>query len=141
MTGAEWKKAKPELEQVTEALPDFGPGQNNLAFVLHQLGDLEGAKKSATLASEIAPGNPDFMDTLAVILLDQGDAQGALTLLERASGRPSQSATTIKYHMAKALAALKRNDESKDILTKILAGKIIFRERKDAEALLEKLSE
>jgi len=141
MTSGNWKEAKRELEKIIVSQPDFGPGQNNLAFVLFELRDVAGALKHAKLASQIDPGNPDFMDTLAVVHLEQGDAKAALTLLERASGRPSKSATSIKYHMAKALAALNRNAEAKDILTKILDGKVIFRERKDARVLLEKLSE
>jgi putative PEP-CTERM system TPR-repeat lipoprotein len=109
---------------------------NNLAWSYkdsHPAKALELASK----LNDLQPGIPAFLDTLAVVQLKNGDADLASRYIEQAMAK--QSAPAFVYH--KAMIDAEKGDwllAIKD-LTVLLEKKDAFAERKEAEALLNKL--
>ncbi|MBS1188692.1 MAG: system TPR-repeat lipoprotein [Rhodocyclaceae bacterium] len=84
-----------------EIQPDNAPVLNNLAWVAGQQKDPQ-AIEYAEKANRLAPNQPALMDTLAMLVLEKGDARRAVSLLQKAvelaPGIPS-----IRLNYAKAL--------------------------------------
>lgn len=74
---------------------------NNLAWLYHKLDDPRGLE-FARQAYKIAPNSPEVVDTLGWILVQTGENDRGLTLLEKASAQAPQ-ASDIRYHFAVAL--------------------------------------
>lgn len=110
---------------------------NNIANLAQEF-EPELALEFAERAYEMAPENPAVVDTLAWILVRQGNAAKGLPLLREAYSRASQN-PSVKYHLAAALAQLDRNAESERILTGLLASDAEFADRDAAEQLLSSL--
>lgn len=130
--------AKKHLATLVEAAPNSAIVHNDLAWVLYKLNEREGALKHAKRAIELAPDNPMVMDTLGTILLAENQTGEALRLIrtaaERVPGNP-----TIQYHLALALSQSGEGPAARDLLQRILREKVVFPERAEAEALLERL--
>ncbi len=78
------------------------------------------------------------MDTLGVILMQQGDAKRAVRLLQEASGKAPDSAA-ISYHYAQALAETGSRAEARSVLQQLLSADKNFPEKEQARELLGKL--
>ena len=76
------------------------------------------------------------MDTLAVILLDLGESEQALTLLEQAVERVPRN-PDIKVHYAQALLTAGETEQARRMLKSLLTDYGDFSERAAAEQLLE----
>lgn len=76
------------------------------------------------------------MDTLAVILLDLGESERALSLLEQAVERVPRN-PDIKVHYAQALLTAGETERARKMLKSILTDFGDFSERAAAEQLLE----
>lgn len=80
----EMEVAAAHYKSVVDARPDNALALNNLAWVAAQQKNPM-AVEYAEKANKLAPGNPAFMDTLAMILLDKGEQARAVELLRKAS--------------------------------------------------------
>jgi tetratricopeptide (TPR) repeat protein len=75
MARGEFKPASSLLEGVLERQPGNAVVLNNLALAYQELGDAR-ARATAEAAYKRAGEQPDVMDTLAWILVDEGEQQG-----------------------------------------------------------------
>ena len=125
-------------EGVIEAAPTKNPLLlNNLAWLYQQKGDAR-AEAVAKEAYELAPGRPEIADTYGWILFNNGQKEEGLNILQQAYlAFPTQ--TEIGWHVAVALEGLGRNEESAQILRKILREAPNSEQAADARALLDKL--
>lgn len=103
--------------EIIKLTPNNADALNNLAWVYQQLKDSR-AQETAEAALKVAQGNPVVMDTLAVILLQQGDKRRSLDLLQKAAAaRPAD--VEISAHLALAFHANGHRDEAKAIINRL----------------------
>lgn len=84
---------------------------NNLAWALGQTKSPK-ALEYAEKANQLAPNQPAFMDTLAMLLADKGDTAKAIELLRKAVATAPQ-ASAIRLNLAKVLIASEKKDEAR----------------------------
>lgn len=84
---------------------------NNLAWVLGQTKSPK-ALEYAEKANQLAPNQPAFMDTQAMLLADKGDTTKALELLNKAIATAPQ-ASGIQLNLAKVLISAGKKDEAR----------------------------
>lgn len=126
-----------------EALAEMSPRDvvilNNLASLYHRRGD----KRSydyAKRAYDLAPNQPQTIDTYGWMLVQKGDVEQGLRLLRNAQAR-SDSQPEIGYHIAVALDALGRHQEAlREIQAVIALGKS-FKDEDNARKLLDRLKQ
>jgi putative PEP-CTERM system TPR-repeat lipoprotein len=88
------------------------------ALILNNLAWTSGQTKSpkaieyAEKANQLAPNQPAFMDTLAMLLADSGDTTKALELLRNAMTAAPQ-ASSIQLNLAKVLISAGKKDEAR----------------------------
>jgi tetratricopeptide (TPR) repeat protein len=111
---------------------------NNLAVLYTKTGDAR-ALEFARRAYESDTGQPAFIDTYGWVLLQQGRANEALTLLRSAKFR-APDVPEIRYHMAAALAALGRTEEALAEIRSALELAESFEGSDEARKLLARLS-
>jgi putative PEP-CTERM system TPR-repeat lipoprotein len=111
---------------------------NNLA-VIYQRDNDPRALEYAQRAHTVAPQNVAIADTLGWIMVQKGDAANGIKFLQQAAAAAPNS-PDIQYHFAAALDATGKKADATDLLKKTLDGSKDFEGRKDAEALLAKLS-
>ena len=110
---------------------------NNLAWHLRKRNPQQ-ALVYATRASELAPDLPGVMDTLAMVLLENGELARAGRVIERAlAKRPGDP--SLVYHKAIIDAANGQKEAAKQSLQGLLKENRRFREREEAEAFLQTL--
>lgn len=126
-----------ENEALNEKLPGRPLILNNLGWLYSRKGDPRGLELVRT-AHELAPKAPEIQDTYGWMLVKEKKLDEGLKLLDSAAKALPESAE-VQYHFAAALAESGKKIEARDILTRILADKSEFDERKDAEALLQTL--
>ncbi len=102
---------------VIPAMPASPALYNNLALVSVKLKEAS-ALEYAEKANQIAPGEPAFMDTLAVILADKGDVARALELFGKAIQKPPVD-PSIRVNFARALARAGRKDDARKQLEEV----------------------
>ena len=109
---------------------------NNLAWLYHEQGD-EKALDLARRARELAPENPDIADTLGWILVQAGEVNEGLSLLQ-ASAEEREQNPSVQYHLGAAHEKLGDNYRARVYLRRALnLGK--FPEADAARALLDSL--
>ena len=110
---------------------------NNLAFLYQTAGD-ERALKYAEWAHAAAPDHAAIKDTLGWVLVNHGEVERALPLLEAArQALPEQP--EVRYRYATALANAGRDGEARQELVALLNDVETFSQRDDVEALLQTL--
>jgi putative PEP-CTERM system TPR-repeat lipoprotein len=134
-----YDEAEAAFIKLLEIAPDNTAALNNLAWMLRQKNPQQ-ARQYAEKALTLAPDDGSVMDTLGVIVLEQGDKQRALDLLRKASQQLPQN-RDIRYHLAKTLVANGQKDEARQVLRGILGDQITFDSRQEAEALLKELGD
>ncbi len=100
----DYKAAVPMYRRILEVQPENVIVLNNLAWTLGQLKDPE-ALKLAEKAHGLAPNNPAVADTLGVILVERGDLQRGVKLLQEAV-EAAPNAPDLRLHYAQALLKL-----------------------------------
>lgn len=93
---------------------------NNLAWVSGQLKSPK-AMEYAEKANRLAPNQPPFIDTLAMLLADKGETDKAIELLRKALSIAPQAAA-IQLNLAKVLISTGKKDEARkelDALAKL----------------------
>lgn len=92
--------------------------QPNNAMVLNNLAWAMGNAKQpkaleyAEKANQLAPNQPPYMDTLAMLLADKGDTAKAIEILRKALAISPQ-ASAIQFNLAKLLVRTGRKDEAR----------------------------
>jgi len=130
-------EARHAFEQVVRVAPDHAPALNNLAWLLRSE-DPAAALAYAERANDIVPGNPAFMDTLGVILLEQGETERALRAL-RSVAEKTPDDPSVRYHLAKALVKNGDKAQAREMLEALLGEGKRFMEEWEARALLKAL--
>ncbi len=138
LANGESDEAVTQHETLLERQPDNNIVLNNLAWLYSRKGDPRGLEY-AEKANAGAPGSPAIMDTLGWILLRDGQAERALTLLREAAGMVPNNAE-IQYHYAAALEKTGKRDQAKEILERILTADANFAGMDEARKLLDSLS-
>lgn len=106
---------------------------NNVAWLYQEQGNSEGVKY-AERAYELVPGRPEVIDTLGWLLVQNGDTNRGLVLLQEAATK-APHIPDIRYHMAAALEKAGRREEARKELDRLLKSNKSFPERDKAEAL------
>jgi len=118
------RKDYPQAAQNYRSALDIQPNNplvlNNLAWVSGQL-KAPKAIEYAEKANRLAPNQPPFMDTLAMLLADKGETAKAIELLRKAL-ELSPQAGAIQLNLAKVLISTGKKDEARkelDALAKL----------------------
>lgn len=113
-TGQQGEAHKVYLSLV-ERNPENSTYRNNLAWSLAEMGELDEAQRHAEAAAKLAPGNPNVLDTLGVILLRRNQSADALGVFEKAvQAAPERADIQVNY--AEALLASGNRDKAQAIL-------------------------
>ncbi|HUN49844.1 MAG TPA: tetratricopeptide repeat protein, partial [Candidatus Sulfotelmatobacter sp.] len=137
---ADYDAAIGEYETLNSLAPNNPVVLNDLAWLYQVKGDPR-ALPTAQEAYRLAPGVLTVSDTLGWILLQRGDTEGGLKLLEAANSQPDQASPGMKYRLAVALERAGRLKEARAALNQALASGTTFAEAKDAQALREKIGD
>jgi Flp pilus assembly protein TadD len=84
---------------------------NNLAWISGKTGSPK-AIEYAEKANQLAPNQPAFMDTLAMLLAEKGESEKAIGLLRKAMAISPQAAS-IQLNLAKVLIATGKKDDAR----------------------------
>jgi cellulose synthase operon protein C len=126
------------LELLLKQKPHDPTALNNLAWVYQQQGDDSKAQPLARQAYVLSP-SPQTADTLGWILTTGGNARDGVALLRQASG-DSTSDPRIVYHYAVALKDTGNKDEAKKQLEIVVENKAEFKEKAEAQKLLDDMA-
>jgi len=133
-----WDDAAKYLEALLKQKPHDPVGLNNLAWVYQQQGKDAPAQALARQAYILSP-SPQTADTLGWILTTSGDAKSGVTLLRQATGDGVPD-PRIVYHYAVALKDTGDKDEAKKQLGTVLENKGAFKDRAEAQKLMDDLA-
>lgn len=130
-------EAQKQLSYLVSKNPENFLAHNELAITYETLKRPSDALQHAEQAYKLRPA-PAIADTLAMILLRQGQSQRALKLLEQAvNGGATEP--EIHYHYAVALADAGQTGKARAKLQELLASKQAFSEQAAARSLLASL--
>jgi predicted Zn-dependent protease len=125
------------LEAIRQTKPHDAVALNNLAWVYQQKGDNR-AQGLARQAYVLSPG-PQTADTLGWILTTEGNAQTGVDLLRQASAEAAND-PRVQYHYAVALKDTGNKEEAIKRLTVVVGAKGEFKEKAEAQQLLDALN-
>jgi putative PEP-CTERM system TPR-repeat lipoprotein len=137
MQSSDPRGAIAQYERVLERDANNVVALNNLAWLLS--GEPGGrAMGLARKAHELAPGAPGVADTYGWILVQAGDAQNGLKILERAATGAAGNGD-ITYHLAVAHARTGQRDQAIHLLDGLLSSDAQFASRAEAQRTLQEL--
>jgi Flp pilus assembly protein TadD len=110
---------------------------NNLAWALHASGDNR-AITYAEQALKLKPDNPSVLDTMGWILVNQGQSDRGIKLLQQALSK-APDAAEIHWHLAAAYAKAGDRIRAKSELTRLLSSGLAFPQEQEARDLLKEL--
>lgn len=122
-----------EYRKLLEYDPDNVSALNNVAWLYQEENNPEGVKY-AERAYLLVPDRPEVVDTLGWLLVQNGEINRGLVLLQEAATK-APHIPDIRYHMAAALEKAGRRDEARKELDRLLKSSKAFPERDKAEAL------
>ncbi len=131
------KAAIEEFQGILQQDPKNVIVLNDLAWTYQQEKDPR-ALEYAEKASQLAPDNPQIMDTLGYILVEQGDTTRGLPLLQKAANS-APGAADIHYHLVLGLVKSGDKAKARKELEQLLATGKSFPRIEDAKALLKQL--
>ncbi|MFL9923596.1 PEP-CTERM system TPR-repeat protein PrsT [Herbaspirillum lusitanum] len=132
-----YKPAVVQYELALKQQPNDPGILNNLAWLYQQERDPRALATSEKAVAAL-PDSPPVLDTLGWILVEQGNLERGVKVLQKASdGAPE--ATDISYHLAAALVQSGDKIKARSILEKMLASGKPFPQMDDAKALLKKI--
>ena len=136
----DWPAAKTRYEALlAKDSPNDPLILNNLAVIYQRDGNMARALELAQKAHVAAPQSPAIADTLGWILVNKDDVAGGLKYLQQANDGASDD-PDIQYHLAVALSQTGNKSGATELLKKAAASGRDFESKKDAQALLDKLS-
>jgi len=127
------EQATDEYLKILEVDTDNVIVLNNLAWLYQEAGNPEGIKY-ARRAHELVPGRPEVTDTLGWLLVQNGDINQGLVLLQEAAVK-APHIPDIRYHMVVALDKAGRRDEARKELDRLLKTGTTFTDVDKARAL------
>ena len=130
----DYPAAVAHYETALEQQPDNPMILNNLAWALGQIKSPK-AIETAEKANKIAPNQPAIMDTLAMLLVDKGDAGRSLELLDRAVKLAPQAAS-IRLNYARVLIKAGKKSEAKKELDELVKLGERFGQQAEVKQLL-----
>jgi len=110
---------------------------NNLAWSLSESKDSR-ALGFAEQALKLKPDNPAVMDTLGWILIQQGQSERGIKLLQQALTK-TPDAAEIQWHLAAAFAMSGDSVRARSELERLLKSTVAFPQEQEARALLKQL--
>ena len=137
LAAKEYKPAAALLEDIVKRAPENGVALNNLAYAYQQTKDPR-ALATAEQAFKVAGDNASVMDTLGWMLVEQGNTQRGLQLLQKAAaGAPALP--EVRYHLAVALNKSGDKAGARKELESLLAQNKPFAQQEEARSLLKTL--
>lgn len=116
------EKAIASYEKALKIAPGADTLLNNFAYLCGEcLKDPKRGMQAARLAVQIQPTRSEYLDTLATLLIADGQPREALDVLARATANGTTA--TMEYHRAQAMAALGLSREAREVAEKALAMK------------------
>ena len=137
LAAREYKPAATILEDIVKRAPGNGAALNNLAWAYQQQKDPR-ALATAEQAFKVAGSNAAVMDTLGWMLVEQGNTQRGLPLLQKAAADASAT-SEIRYHLAVALHKSGDKTGARKELETLLAQNKPFAQIEEARSLLKTL--
>ncbi|TFW30700.1 XrtA/PEP-CTERM system TPR-repeat protein PrsT [Massilia horti] len=137
LANKQFKTAIAMLEDVVKRAPNHAGALNNLAWAYQQEKDpraLGVAEQAYKAGGEI----PQIMDTLAWVLIEKGDTNRALPLLQKAVTLAPES-HDIRYHLAYGLSKSGDKAGARKELDKLLSQNKRFAQEEEARSLLKTL--
>jgi Tfp pilus assembly protein PilF len=134
------KQNKAAIEQYQAVLQQNAkniPALNNLAWLYQQEKDPR-ALEYAEKANQLAPDNPAILDTLGWMLVEQGNTNRGLPLLQKAVNVAPEVAA-IRYHFVLGLVKSGDKAKARKELEQLLATGKAFSQIEEAKALLKQL--
>jgi putative PEP-CTERM system TPR-repeat lipoprotein len=128
-----------EYQKLLDYDADNVTALNNLAWLYQEQNNPEGVNY-AERAYQLVPDRPEVIDTLGWLLVQNGDTNRGLVLLQEAAIKAPHIAD-IRYHLAAALEAAGRRDEARKELDRLLKSEQAFPERDQAIALRNRLGD
>ena len=122
--------------RILESYPSYVPALNNIAW-LHRDKDRTKAMEYAQRAQNLAPTDPDVLDTLAMLTLKGGDRLRAYNLIREAAQR-APDRPEIQMHLATILLEREQRAEAQQILRTVVENFPKSAEARQARELLEK---
>ncbi len=120
--------------RILDSHPNHVPALNNLAW-LNREGDPKKALEYARRAFELAPEDPYVLDTLGMLLIDRGELEEGLGMVQDAAKqRPGDP--EFQLHLAQALAQNNRPSQARSVLTQLLEDNPDSAQATHAKALL-----
>jgi putative PEP-CTERM system TPR-repeat lipoprotein len=129
----EFKPAIAVLQDILKANPNNPVALNNLAWAYQQEKDPR-ALATAEQALQVTRDSPAVMDTLGWLLVEQGNTQRAVPLLQKAATLAPRSAE-IRYHLAYGLSKAGDKAGARKELDKLLAENQPFAQIDEARSL------
>jgi putative PEP-CTERM system TPR-repeat lipoprotein len=137
MTARQYKQAIEQYQLMLQADPKNIRALNDLALLYQKEKDPR-ALATAEQAYQLKPDNPEIMDTLGWILVEQNNTVRGTELLQKATATAPTS-TVIRYHWAAALAKSGDKAQARRELADLLAKNKAFPERLEVQELLRQL--
>jgi len=126
-----------QYKTVLKQAPNNLLALNNLAWQLKDT-DTKKALVYAEKANSLAPDSVVFQDTLAVVLMKNGQHQRALRISKSLTKKHANN-PTFAYHQAMILQGAGNNSEAEELLSGLLKRGGTFSERSEAEQMLMQL--
>ncbi len=135
----DWATAKTRYEALQKDEPANPIILNNLAVIYQRDGNMGQAAELAWKAHAALPQNASISDTLGWVLVNKDNVTDALKFLHQAH-EDAPNDPEIEYHLAYALDMSGQKAAAADLLKQAVAAGQEFESKKDAQALLDKLS-
>lgn len=126
-----------EYETTLTLEPNNVTALNNLAW-LYSFSDINKAITMAEKAYRASPNNAGILDTYGWILVKNNQAKNGLKLIKQALDREPKI-LDIQYHYAVALVKAGNKNQGKKLLSQLLSNTNEFKDREEAQQLLNKL--
>jgi putative PEP-CTERM system TPR-repeat lipoprotein len=136
-TRGDRKQAIALYEALVKGNPNHVAALNNLALLYLEENDAR-AQAIAEQVYKLKPASPEVADTLGWVLLQRGDTNKGLEMLQKASSI-AKSNPEIRYHLAVAFAKTGDAAQARRELQKLLAPGTPFTQREAAQKLLQSL--
>lgn len=133
----QYKAATDHYLQLNKQTPGNAVVLNNLASTLSELKDKR-ALSFAEQAFKLSPESPAIMDTLGWALVNGGQAERGIKLLQKALSK-APDAAEIQYHLAVGYAQKGDRTRARQELKRLLDSGRAFRQEEQAQQMLKQL--